>query len=685
MSPEIVTLTDATLFSLVAAVLVFACALFLDSEKTFDRILFGSVLIVMIGNYLVYRLTDTLPPFDWSAYSIWPRIYIAFETVIIFYTVLSIVFFFRRSDRTREADASQRSIEAMAPREAPGVDVFICTYNEDLVILERTILAAKAIDYPNFAVYVLDDGRRPWLADYCEQVGVHYVTRADNKGAKGGNINNGLAWSAGITNAPYVLILDADFAPQRPILKRTVGQFVDPSIGVVQTPQFYYNADPVQHNLLAKDGWVDDQRIFFDIMQPSKDAWGAAFCVGTSCVVRRDALDLIGGMPHETVTEDIHLTYRLLQKGLKTRWLNERLSVGLSAESLSGYITQRCRWCLGTIQGALLKDGPFFGSGYSFTARLHYFHGLLFWFCRPFILMMLAAPILYYFLGLPAILMEPSAFFLYALPTVAGMWVFHAWVSGRRSLPLFTEVSQMVVALPITIAILHAVVRPFGRPFKVTAKGEDRGQVKVIYPLAGTFLAIILLTFIGMLNGPILNTHNDLDAFSIAWGLIVMVYAFVSLLVCIELPRPAPDDVRFALDRETDMAVNGTVDRGLVREMSFDSAELSFPRGKLFRVLKPGDLVWFSPIDGLTVSGRVLEKTQHRRRVRVEIVAAGETSGEVSYDLAVARRVLIGRLFSLTPINVASTASPVRALVSLFRRMFGRATTLIKVAAPSTP
>jgi cellulose synthase (UDP-forming) len=334
-------------------VLVLACALFLDSEKAFDRTLFGSIVIVMIGNYLFFRLTDTLPQFQWNAYALWPRVYLAFETVIILYTILSIVFFFRRSDRSGDADASQRSLEsAIAKGEpVPGVDVLICTYNEDLVILERTILAAKAIDYPNFNVYVLDDGRRPWLADFCAEVDVHYVTRPDNKGAKGGNINHGLERSAAISNAPYILILDADFAPQRPILKRIVGQFSDPSIGVVQTPQFYYNADPVQHNLLAKDAWVDDQRIFFDVMQPSKDAWGAAFCVGTSCVVRRDALALIGGMPHETVTEDIHLTYRLLQKGLKTRWLNERLSVGFppkacpaTSPSAAAGASARSRW-----------------------------------------------------------------------------------------------------------------------------------------------------------------------------------------------------------------------------------------------------------------------------------------------------------------------------------------------------
>ena len=79
---------------------------------------------------------------------------------------------------------------------------------------------------------------------------------------------------------------------------------------------------------------------------------------------------------------------------------------------------------------------------------------------------------------------------------VGGMWAFHYWVSDRRSLPLFTEVSQMVSAIPITVAIFHAILRPFGRPFKVTDKGQDRSQVTVLYPLAIIFLSIIVLTFV---------------------------------------------------------------------------------------------------------------------------------------------------------------------------------------------
>ncbi|MFP3637111.1 glycosyltransferase, partial [Bacillus sp. SIMBA_033] len=86
------------------------------------------------------------------------------------YTLLSIVFFFRRTDHTGAADTSEAMISRMG--KPPAVDVFICTYNEDVTILERTILAAKAIDYGNFTIWILDDGRREWLRDYCGELGV---------------------------------------------------------------------------------------------------------------------------------------------------------------------------------------------------------------------------------------------------------------------------------------------------------------------------------------------------------------------------------------------------------------------------------------------------------------------------------------------------------------------------------
>src|ERR1044071_3073898 len=68
----------------------------------------------------------------------------------------------------------------------PSVDIFVASYNEAADIVTRTLVGCQAIDYPNKQVYLLDDGRRPEMAALCDSLGVHYITRDDNKGAKAG-------------------------------------------------------------------------------------------------------------------------------------------------------------------------------------------------------------------------------------------------------------------------------------------------------------------------------------------------------------------------------------------------------------------------------------------------------------------------------------------------------------------
>ena len=273
----------------------------LDPLLTRDRILFGVTTGSLLIMYALWRWHDTLPTFAVSVQNLWQYFFFAFEALAIVYTLMSIVILFRSIDRSGQADDAQKRMEREG--DFPAVDIFICTYDEPLEILERSILTALALDYPDATVWVLDDTRRGWLREYCMKAGARYITRGDNRDAKAGNLNNGLAVTAAQTNAPVILVLDADFAPRRDFLKRVAGLLSNPDVAVVQTPQFYCNPDPIQHNLLAAQSWVDDQRFFFDIFQPAKDAWGCAFCVGTSFIVRRDRLNEIGGFPSQAISE----------------------------------------------------------------------------------------------------------------------------------------------------------------------------------------------------------------------------------------------------------------------------------------------------------------------------------------------------------------------------------------------
>ena len=513
----------------------------LDRTSPGARLLYGITAASFIICYAVWRLTNTLPRFEPTIDVIWPYLFFVFEMIAVSYTLMSIVILFRFKDRSSEADHAER--ELIASGDWPAVDLFICTYNEPLDVLERSIIPALAIDYPDVTVWVCDDTRRDWLKAYCKSVGANYITRPDNLGAKAGNLNNALWHTSRLTNAPLILVLDADFAVVPHILRRTVGLFKNQAAGVVQTPQFFFNADPIQHNLMASEAWVDDQRIFFDIFQPAKDAWGCAFCVGTSFIVRRDIVTDIGGFPQDAICEDINLTYTLMRSGYKTHWLNERLSSGLSAEGLPEYITQRTRWCLGTIQVALLKNGPFRGTGYTLAERIHYLHGVLNWLCKPFIVLMLVAPSIYWFFDMPAFYADYLSFLRYGLPALLALWIYSGWISGQRTLPLFMEVTHIMTALAVSATLVSAAVRPFGRPFKVTDKGGDRSTSVLRMRMAAVFLAITVLSgasIIWSFISPDAPTEvSSIDFFNLLWAGVAMLFTFVAFLVCFERPRAA--------------------------------------------------------------------------------------------------------------------------------------------------
>src|SRR5258707_7504223 len=112
--------------------------------------------------------------------------------------MMSIVILFRSVDGSGQADAAQNRMEREG--DFPPVDIFICTYDEPLEILEKSILTALALDYPDASVWVLDDTRRKWLREYCAAAGARYVTRDSNRHAKAGKLDNGLAVTAGQTH-----------------------------------------------------------------------------------------------------------------------------------------------------------------------------------------------------------------------------------------------------------------------------------------------------------------------------------------------------------------------------------------------------------------------------------------------------------------------------------------------------
>jgi len=533
------------------------------------------LITTLVGvRYLAWRWFETLPQFSFDPDSLWMWAFFIVEAIALINSWFTYLLLCRYVDRSPEATAGAKRLAEQS--RFPSVDVVIATYNEGPEILERTIIGACGIDYPNFRVWVLDDGRRPWLQAMCQQLGVTHVVRPDNSHAKAGNINHALEQHC---RGEFVLVLDADFVAHRQILRRTIGFFDDPQIGAVQTPQVYFNPDPIQNNLRAASSWVDEQRFFFDILQPAKDAWNSAFCCGTGAVLRRSALDAIGGFPTETVTEDIHVTYRLYEHGLITRYLNEPLNVGLAAEGLSEYLVQRSRWCLGTMQQLFLRSGPLGMNNQTLFQRMNYLSGALFWVLFIQKLLFLVAPVLFWFTGTATFIASLHDLLFYYFPVLLASWATLAWISRSSIFPLLTDASQLISAAVIVRTVGQALVRPFGRPFKVTPKGGERNQAVIHWSVAVPALGVALALAVGM----ILNTFPDhavvdleVRGINILWSLINIVMLILVLLLAIDLPRPRREE-RFAVNEPADLTIRGDMPQdAIIVDLSVGGAKLVF-------------------------------------------------------------------------------------------------------------
>ncbi|MBR0801319.1 glycosyltransferase [Bradyrhizobium jicamae] len=511
----------------------------LRRESVFARSLMTGISIILMARYFYWRVTQSLPEAAMTADFLIGYPFMLVEATSLIGVAFSLLVLSRTIDRSADVTAAAAKLRERPPL----IDVFICTYNEERPILERTIIGATGMTYGNYRVWVLDDGRRPWLKDLSEELGCRYLTRPDNHHAKAGNINHALQHVGLLEEQPqFIAILDADFVTKPEFLTRTMGAMSDDSVGVVQTPQHFINPDPIQTNLAASEVWPDEQRFFFDILMPAKDAWGVAFCCGTSSIIRYSSLIRIGGFPTDSVTEDYLLSLRLKEHGFRTVYLNERLTLGLAPEGLKEYITQRGRWCLGLMQILRGRSGPFSTrSRLSVIDRLSLLDAFLGWAAVYGIKIPgLIVPWLFLFFGIKAVHADLFELLEYFLPFYVWHGFTMAWISRGRALAIMTDVSQYIVAPAIIKAVITGLVRPKGHKFKVTAKGGDRNRRFVEWPLLRIYGTALAITLAAIAYAFLVHPRGENIAYgglALAWSLYNCVVLALVCFVCIEQPR----------------------------------------------------------------------------------------------------------------------------------------------------
>ncbi|MDO5531232.1 UDP-forming cellulose synthase catalytic subunit [Sutterella sp.] len=469
--------------------LTISIALFFRRIRTHLSLLILITLSILVSTrYLWWRYSETLN-FDTPAGAFFSLTLVAAETYAWVVMLLGDFQVFWVLER--------RPVPCPADRSTwPHVDIFIPSYNEPLEVVRPTVNAALAMDWPRekLHVWILDDGSRDEFRDWAAGAGAGYIRREKHNHAKAGNINHALTKVSG----DFVAIFDCDHVPVRSFLQMTVGWMLrDPKIALVQTPHHFYSEDPFERNLGLEVGEPEENALFHDFIQKGNDAWNATMFCGSCAVMRRKALDEVGGIAIETVTEDAHTSLKLNRRGWSSAFIGIPLAAGLSTETLSGHVGQRIRWARGMIQIFRL-DNPVFGRGLSFgqrmcflNAMIHFLHGL------PRLIFLLA-PLPYLLFGIYVIQADAASIFAFVFPHLVHSTITTGVIQRGYRTPFLATVYEAILSWYILLPTTVALFAPKHGKFNVTAKGGMVEKRYIDWAISKPYLFLIALNLLGL-------------------------------------------------------------------------------------------------------------------------------------------------------------------------------------------
>ena len=384
------------------------------------------------------------------------------------------------------------------PDFTPTVDIFIPTYNESVEILRRTACGAQGINYIHKKVHLLDDGRRPAMRRLAAELGLNYIVRPDNKHAKAGNINHALTK----THGEFVLIFDADHIPVGTFLDRTIHFFKDPKVALVQTPHRFVNPAPTERNLYMDGKLPQEQELFYQLVQIGNHRWNAAFFCGSAAILRRSALEAVGGIATQTVTEDCHTSLKLHSLGLKSVYVSTPLSVGLSPDDFDAHVIQRCRWARGMVQIFRL-DNPLFRRGLTWPQRICYLSSMVHFFFGLPRLIFIVAPLAYIIFRLHPFVAEPIDVMIMLVPHLVLSTIATNYQYGNIRHSFWSEIYETVLAPYVACVAVIALINPKAGKFEVTPKGGSVTKPTYNFRNAWPLLLALVATTLGLAICPL--------------------------------------------------------------------------------------------------------------------------------------------------------------------------------------
>jgi cellulose synthase (UDP-forming) len=311
------------------------------------------------------------------------------------------------------------------PRNAT-VAVLIPIQDESVDTVRRTLMAAQRMKHAH-DVWLLDDGSRLEMHVLAEELGCRYLARAGQAAGKAGSLNDALRQ----VRADFIAVFDADHSPAPSFLEETLGFFTDARVAFVQTPIDVYNLDSFQHrrSRLGTRIW-SEQALFFRVLQSGMDRLNAAFFCGSCAVVRRSALDDVGGFATGPATLALRTSLRFHKRGWRSVYYARSLAFGRAPTSASPYLRQHLRRAQGAMQ-AWRGEPVLFARGLTLGQRLAYFAHLLGYLQGWQRAVLYLAPAAILATGTLPIAVLDREFFMFFVPYVLlGAWLFEETARG---------------------------------------------------------------------------------------------------------------------------------------------------------------------------------------------------------------------------------------------------------------
>lgn len=492
------------------------------AEKTGKEELLQTLTAVLLANVIAYLVLRTV----FTAYAKYTPIEKVMAFVLLFsemYVMIHSLAYFIGIFVIHKAGETEPAKAEMT--DYPLVDILIPSRHEPKDVLESTVITCHNLSYPAKTIHILDDSSEQSYRDEAEEIAKKYdcklFRRQTRHGAKAGVVNDCLKTCTG----KYIAIFDVDQNPISGFLFTIVPILeADEKLALVQTPQYYSNLNTSK---IAR-GANMQQAIFYENICEAKSLNGAMMCCGTNVVIRRSALDDVGGFDESTVTEDFATTLELHVKGYKTLYYNHVGTFGQGPQDVGAYLSQQNRWSLGgaAVFKKVIREMFSRPSAMRFIQWWEYIISCTYYLSSWAFLMLLLCPIIYLFFGVPSFFMNPVIYGLAFMPyIVLSASMFYASMSGRnyRMVDLLKGQAMFFIALPVYLKSSVLGLCGIKGSFKITSKsGSGRISYLKLWPQITLWL-ISLAAIVWGIN-LFVYTHSVAAIINTVW--IIYFFAF---------------------------------------------------------------------------------------------------------------------------------------------------------------